>query len=857
MQGIRVSCFLSAISLPSLLWCQAYVIKTVAGSDSTFDGLAATSTSLFQVEGVAIDATGNIYVSDAGDNRVRRISTDGIIQTLAGNGLPGFRGDGGPAANAQLRNPYGVAVDRDGSVYIADLGNARIRKITPDGKIATVAGGGTIKLTQVSVVNPATEVALMAPRNLTIDANNVLYFSDFVANFVCRVSPDGTIRVVAGTGGSERTLDGSSLSSSAVSAPAGLAIDSAGSLFIAESRYGRVRKVSQGIINTVYPFSGSTFSLATPTGLALDKSGALYISDGLSGQILKLFPNGTVIPISMTARDVALDNDGNLYTALGQFVWRLSTSGILTPIAGDGKFGYSGDRDAAGLARMLHPAGLAYDSQGNLYIADEGNHRIRMVSPIGRITTIAGFGDGGLASDGVAAVLAKLNSPGSVAVDANGLIYIADTGNHRIRRITSDGVITTFAGTGNRGFLGDGTSARFAWFDSPGAVLPDRSGNIYISDTNNNRIRRISPDGYIVTVAGSLPAPGYAGDNSPGVFAQLNKPTAIALDRNGNLLIADTGNNRIRRLDRYGTITSLPITDLRGPRGLAVEADDSILISDTGNHRICKWKPDGTLITVAGTGRADFDGDNGPALLASLNYPAGLAIGPDGMPVIADYSNNRVRKLIPAFAPAALEAGPVRAVVNAASFLEGPVAPGEAISILGGPFGPPQPVRGNATVLGGVQVRFDGVEAALTFASDKQINATVPASVAGSKSATMEIYAEGVLISPGSIPVADAAIGIFTNPAVAGQAFAWNSDNSLNTPDNPARRGEVLAIFVTGEGSGPVSVFYAGIESEVISNVAGQINFRIPSAFIRTGTLEIVVHAGSSESQPGVNISVR
>lgn len=857
VKGTRISHYLPGVFIPSLLFGQAYVIQTVAGSDADGDGTPAVYASLNQAEGVATDTSGNVYLSDGADHRVRRIGRDGIIHTLAGTGFSGFRGDGGPAANAQLSSPYGLVVDRGGSVYVADLGNARIRKITPDGRIITVAGGGTISLGPASEGSLATDVALNAPRNLAIDAGNALYFSDFGANLVCRIAPEGTISIAGGNGLASRGADGLPATASSISSPAGIALDSSGNLYVAESRYGRIRKISRGFITTAYSGGGSLPTLVTPTGLAMDGSGAMYIADGYSGQILKLVPNGTVLPLSIAARDLAVDGTGSLYAARGQYVWRLNPNGSATLIAGDGKFGFSGDGGAADMAHLYRPAGLAYDGKGNLYIADEGNARIRVVSPTGKITTLGGRGEGGILGDGGPAVQATLFSPGSVSVDLNGSIFIADTGSQRIRKITPDGAISTFAGNGTRSFYGDGGPAKLAQFDAPSAVLADRSGNLYISDTNNNRIRRISPDGTIVTVAGSSTAPGFGGDNSLGVYAQLNKPTALAFDRNGNLYIADTGNNRIRRLDNHGYISSLPIADLSLPRGVAVDSDDSVFISDTGNQRIRKWKPDGTLTTVAGTGRADFDGDNNSALLASLNYPGALVINPDGMPVVADYANNRVRKLIPVYAAAIVDEGPVRAVVNAASYLEGPVAPGEAISILGGPFGLSQPLNGSATVLGGLQVRFDSTEATLTFASDKQINAIVPVSVARSKSLTMEVYAKGSLISSRAITVADAAIGVFTNPLFAGQALALNPDNTLNTPDNPIKRGDVLAIFVTGEGAGPVAVAYAGYESEVIYKTASQVNFRVPPGFIPTGTMPLVVRAGTSESQPGVMISVK
>jgi len=849
--------YLLGIFLSYTAWGQGYVIQTIAGSNATGDGNPAVYSSLGQAEGVIADGAGNVYVSDAADHRVRRIGRDGIITTVAGTGFPGFRGDSGPAADSQLNSPYGLALDRGGSLYIADLGNARVRKITPDGRILTVAGGGTLPLNRKSEGSQATDIALKAPRNLAFDSAGALYISDFGANMVVRVAPDGNTTIAVGNGGSLLTYDGPA-SNANIGAPAGLAFDSSGVLYIAESQNGRIRKLSAGYLSTAYLSLAGMPQLNTPTGLAIDSSGAIYVSDGFGGQIIKMNKSGTVSQISISARDLCVDSAGNVLAARGQFVWRFNTNGTATLVAGDGKYGFAGDGSAADAARLYHPAAIATDAQGNLYIADEANNRVRMVSPTGKLTTIAGHASGGYLGDGGPAVEATLNNPGGVAVDTYGLVYIADTGANRIRRISPEGTITTFAGTGNGGFYGDGVSARNASIDHPTAIMVDRNGYVYIADTNNNRIRRISPDGNITTVAGSTSVPGFGGDNALAIYAQLSKPTGLAQDRAGNIYIADTGNGRIRRLDKLsGIITSLPIVDLTSPRGIAFEADDSLLIADTANQRIRRWKADGTISTIAGTGRAEFEGDGGNALQASFFNPYAVLPNADGTILIADYLNNRVRKLTPSAVQPAAVTFPTATIVNAASFVEGPVAPGELVSILGGPFSTQDPITGNATILGDIQVRFDGLEAALTYVSPKQINAIVPDAIAYKTTVTIEIYQKGVLLTSKVVGYSLSSLGVYTINGGSGQAAAYNADGSANSAANPVNRGDIVTIFVNGLGIQKPSVFYAGYESELQYVGGGQINFRVPAGFVPTGIQPVIVRVGSVESQPGVTIAVR
>lgn len=248
-----------------------YIIQTVAGSDFAADGASALTAVLSQTEGIAVDSSGAIYVADADGNRVRKITPDGRIQTVAGTGVPGFAGDGGSSTAALLSHPYGVAVDARGDLYIADLGNARVRKISPDGVIRTIAGGGAIVPGGNGDGGPATSAQLLEPRNVAIDPDGTLYISDFGTHRVYRISPGGILTTLTGTGNAGFSGDGGSAQLAQLNSPAGVASDSNGALYIADSANNRIRKVYQGVITTVYSVTG-------PTGVSMSPSGALYIA---------------------------------------------------------------------------------------------------------------------------------------------------------------------------------------------------------------------------------------------------------------------------------------------------------------------------------------------------------------------------------------------------------------------------------------------------------------------------------------------------------------------------------------------------------------------------------------------------
>ncbi|HTB19574.1 MAG TPA: IPT/TIG domain-containing protein, partial [Bryobacteraceae bacterium] len=680
---LGAACIAAAGTTPA-----SYIIQTVAGGDNSGDGGPALAAALSQPEGIAVDRTGNVYFSDAATNRVRKIALDGSIQTVAGTGVAGFAGDGGPAAAALLNQPYGLAFDQAGNLYIADLGNARIRQVSADGGIQTVAGGGALPAGSTGQGGPATMAQLVQPRNVALDAAGSLYISDFGANQIYRVTVGGTLTLVAGAG----TAGFSGVDTSAVlaqlNAPAGLALDPTGALYLADSGNNRVRKVYNGVIITV-------FNTPAPTGVALDSTGMLYVAAGSYFGTVSQQISGTTL-----ARDVTIDPAGNVYFTSGGYVMEIPNGGAVITIAGNGASpNFSGDGGPASAAQLNLPSDIAVDSNGNWYIADTANNRIRMITPGGVISTIAGTGDP-----------AELNSPRGVAIDGSNNLYIADTGNNAVRQLTPAGTMTSIA----------------SGLNSPMSVAVDSQGSVYIADSGNNRIVQVTADG------------------TSGTFAKIAAPLAVAVDASGKVLVADA--KQIWKVASDGTASVL-VTGLTSPGGMAFASDGTLLIADTGANVIRQWSTSGVLTAIAGNGAAGFSGDGNPALAAQLNAPGGLVIGANGSILIADSGNNRIRTLTPS--AIATETATI-AVVNAASLAAGPIAPAEIITIFGGGFDAMN-----------TQLLFAGQPATIFYTSATQINALVPASLSANSNTAMSILVDGAAVAGSSLVVAGAAPGIF------------------------------------------------------------------------------------------------
>jgi sugar lactone lactonase YvrE len=441
------------IAAEEILKGRVGVVTAIAGTNKagfTGDGGAATNAQLDSPSGIVRDSKGNVYVADTNNNRVRKIDPDGIITTVAGTGVQGFSGDKGPATSARLATPIGLAIDGVGNLYIADYGNNRVRRVDANGVITTVGGSGVAGPGPGRV---ATKVKLSAPEGLAVDDRGNLYLSEFLHARVDRVSRDGRLMVVAGTGIAGYSGDGGRAVSAQLSNPAGLAFDSHGNLLISDYGNRVIRTIdTAGVIRTMR--KSVTARLQDPVGLA-SRGDDLYVADAGNARILRIRGSG---PPSVLASDVhpaylLIDGPGRLVMSdfFDNRIKQIDIShtgrrGAISRIAGTAKAGFSGDSGPATKARLNVPYGLAMDARGNLYFSDRKNNRVRRIDRRGVVTTVAGTGVPGFSGDGGPARAAKLRSPVGLAIDAAGNLYIADSGNNRVRRVTPRGVITTIAG---------------------------------------------------------------------------------------------------------------------------------------------------------------------------------------------------------------------------------------------------------------------------------------------------------------------------------------------------------------------------------------------------------------------------
>ena len=417
----RIAFFAVPMFLAQVLGAQ--VITTIAGTSWSFpsNSQSALSAPLGEVSGAAFDSQGNLYLADPTNALILKISSSGTLSIAAGNGLSGHSGDGGPAINASI-NPTDVAVDSNNNLYIQD--QSYIRMVTPSGTISTIAGNGAFGFSGDGG-NP-TNASLNAVTGMAFDSHGNLYFADTYNNRV-RMIGNGTITTIAGTGAGNFGGDGGPAASALLNLPSGLAFDSFGNLYIGDSGNQRVRVVTLSPSTTTGPIStlvGGNKQFAAPANLAVDTKGNLYICDtGLN----------TVFAYSFNTKVVT------------NFAGASVASGA-----------YAGDGGSAAQARLYSPDGLAVDSQGNVYIADSGNYRLREVSSGSlKISTVAGNGTYRFAGDGGQAINAQLNFPTGMALDSGGNLYFADSDNNRIRKVTPAGIISTVAGNGLAGYSGD------------------------------------------------------------------------------------------------------------------------------------------------------------------------------------------------------------------------------------------------------------------------------------------------------------------------------------------------------------------------------------------------------------------
>ena len=577
------------------------IISTVAGNGTagfSGDGGPATQASLNLPCGMVVDKKGNLYIADRSNNRVRVVDSKGNIRTYAGTGAEGYNGDAMPALKATLDKPFGLALDKDDNLYIADRGNNRIRKVNAAGFISTVAGDGGFYF--IGDNGPAYRASIAGPTGVVVDPRGNIYIADRNNNRIRVVNSLGMIRTIMGTGQQDYNGDSEVARETNLYLPFGVALDKKGDLIVIDRSHYRIRKLilKGNRVETIAgngqrkfggddgPAEGARLNF--PHGIVVDSQDNVIFADKSHYRIRKITPQGIISTIvgdgvrgnigdgkpalkaSVFPTKMALSKNDELYfispSSFVSLVRKVNRKGIISLFAntGDPKFqkavlaaAYSGRSASSERAVITQISDITVDPKGNVFMADRINHQIRKMDTRGKLTVFAGTGGSSYTGDGGPASQATFRDPQALTLDKQGNMYIADAANNVIRKIDRKGTITTIAGNGKHEDSGDGGPALKAGLRSIDDLVISPSGELHVLETNTHHVRKITKDGKIVTVAGRAGIQGMFGDGGPATKAMLKQPAGIAFDSKGNLYISDMGNNRIRKVDTQGIITTL------------------------------------------------------------------------------------------------------------------------------------------------------------------------------------------------------------------------------------------------------------------------------------------------------------
>jgi uncharacterized protein (TIGR03437 family) len=797
----------------------AQIITTYAGSDAPFTGAGkqATAVQIARPSGIAADSQGNVYVSASGLSLVLKIDPNGVVSVVAGNGLSRYSGDGGPATGASVGAPAG-------------LDNNRVRRVVPGGTVTTIAG----QTLSIGDSGPATLARLTNPGGTAIDAAGNLYIADTGQNRIRKVSPSGTITTVAGTGATGSNGNGGPATAATLSAPAAVAIDNAGNLLIADAGNNIVRRVdaSTGVItafagtgNCCYGGNGtggdggpaSTAILYFPTSIAVDRSG-----------------------------NVCFTNLVRLSSGVDQGirVRRVTPSGTIDVYAGGG-FGFAGDGGPATAALLGQNVRIAVGPDGSLYIADGNNNRVRRVDPTtGIITTVAGNGKSTASGDGGAPTSAGLAAPASVAVDQANNLY--NGGAALVRKVTPAGVISTFAGNGQFSFSGDGGPATSASFPNTSYLATDPSGNLYITDSSDNRIRIVQSGSSLLTAS-----PSSLSFTDTGASSQT-------------FTVANTGAGTLGWAAAANTISSGSWLSVSPSTGASAAGQPGPTVKVT--------------VTPAGLATGDYYGQvqvtsstaSNPVLVVTVRLTVGTA-GPD---------------------PPKVASG---GVLNTANYsLQTPVAPGTLIAIFGTNLTDAgqvytAPALPWPTQLGGTTVSIGGELLPLYVVSPGQINAILPFDLPVGTTLPLVVTHGNALSAPEPVNLVASQPGVFTttaNGSGTGIVVIVHADGSqvLAGSGNAAKAGGALVIYCTGLGAvtpravagtpiplsplspaiDPVSVTIGGVTaSTFFAGATGgltglyQVNVIVPPGIAPSAQAALVLTQSGRTSQAGVGIPIQ
>jgi NHL repeat len=627
------------------------------GGPGSIDGTGAAA-SFDAPSGVVADSAGNIYVADTNNHTIRKITPAGVVSTLAGAAdVPGSADGVGTAARFTF--PWSVAADDGGNVYVADSENDTIRKITPSGVVTTLAGmAGATGSTDGS----GAAARFNGPLSVASDRTGNVYVADTYNSTIRKITPAGVVTTLAGSPGVSGYTDGTGAAARFAS-PGGLTADSAGNVYVADTGNDVIRKIAPGgVVTTLAGKAGAAGStdgtgaaarFTAPWGVAADSSGNVYVADTYSATIRKITPAGVVTTLAGMAgmtgsvdgsgaearfdapQAVAAGSAGNVYVAdtVNSTVRKITPAGVVSTFAGTAPV--AGSSDGTGAAALFkRPHGVATDSVGNIYVADTDNNVVRKSTPAGVVTTLAGMAGTTGSTDGAGAA-ARFSGPSGVATDTAGNVYVADLGNYTIRKITPAGVVTTLAGSPGMEGSSDGTGAA-AHFGSARSVAADSAGNLYVADQFNDTVRKITPAGAVTTLAGMVGVEGTS--DGTGASARFAQPIAVAADGAGNVYVADNGNSTIRKITPSGAVTTLAgmagvigsadgtgsAARFDSPEGVATDSAGNVYVADTFNDVIRKITPSGAVTTIVG--RPGKNGFLPGALPGLLGGPASVTL---------------------------------------------------------------------------------------------------------------------------------------------------------------------------------------------------------------------------------------
>jgi len=914
----------------------AGVLSTIAGNGSfsfTGDGGPATSAGFNGIYAIAVDSAGIVYICDTNNHKVRKVGLDGTVSTIAGGGAKGFAGDNGPAANSLLNYPRDIAIDAAGNIYINDYYNNRVRKISSaDGKITTFAGSG---ICCSSPDGGLATGAFLSTGPVTADLNGNVYIYDYQTSKVRKVSSSGILTTFAGDGNEGFAGDGSAPTSARFSNVSGLGTDPQGALYIADTNNERIRMVSNGLISTVVgrshfggdggPATGAF--LHRPHGVVTAPDGTIYFTDTVNHRVRRIGTDGKISTIAGTGDmgfsgdngpaasamlcypdSIARDSAGNIYFVDQEQlrVRKITPAGIISTVAGNGTLAYSNDTRGALGSGFAYITGIALDSDGNLYLSEEENGKIKKIVPTGGMTTFAGTGGIGFGGDGGPALSAVFLTPDALAIDGKTL-YVADGFGQRIRKIDLiSGNISTVAGNGSCCNSGDGGPAIQAKID-PLGVVGDGKGGLWFTDGAG--VRYVAADGTISRISGAF-LPGFAGDDAPanGATAYSN-PMGIALAASGDVILADTDNSRIRKL-QVNNPTRMDIVSGDKQTGTTGTALNAMVVKLTGSTGVAAGGVSVNFAVTAGTAdlsaKASVTDVNGQAGISATPTKAGtLTIAATfgtftatftatiadpvkpppatDIPVIAQGGIGQNGFSVPAVQ--AVSAGAITTIYGS-NFTDA-AAPPTINTLANNQLG---------TLAGGVCVTFAGVKAPIFAVAATQITVEVPAVAPGSvpvqvlrncgaaneqKSNVLTVTAQAAtpeflyaqVNADGHNPVAAVGTdGLYIAPpsAVTGARLAkagdvlviyalglGATDPPLTTGVPPAGAAQVtppVTITIGGVTLPAANIIYVGVTPGYIGLY--QINLQVPSG-IPSGNQPIVIQSGAAQSPPGAYLAMQ